>query len=223
MAEGEGDGGGGNYGYLAAAGISALSTMGGRSHAANWLNRRNQDRQYRYNRALRRTAVKDRMVDLANSGINPILAGKWDADSPGIGVSSSFDPRIGKAAVAGAVGNLTSTAIQGAQTEQNIEESQQRVSNLIVEAGLTTAQTSTEWRRSLLTLRQSMTEYFNQLYRNKEITKLETEIQLLEKELDIMETVAEQYDIEDGFDQTRMTIQKWREAIMGSSPSMRPR
>ena len=106
---------------------------GGFSHAANKMNRRSQDRAFRYNRALRQTAVTDRMADLDRAGINPILAGKYNADSPGVGVGSSFDPSIGRAARVNAISGAMSTAYGGAKLDNEVELIHQEVGKTIAE------------------------------------------------------------------------------------------
>lgn len=63
---------------LITAGAGLLgATGGGFSHAANKMNRRNQDRSYKYTRALRKNEYQDKMYSLRKAGLNPILAGQY--------------------------------------------------------------------------------------------------------------------------------------------------
>ena len=103
-----------------------------------------QDQQ-RYDARMSRTAVRRRMRDLRKAGINPILAGKFDARSPssavlpGSAASSPQPPQMQNA-----IGNAIGTAMdsvdiitrrqiadtQEKQTEANVRKIAQEISNL---------------------------------------------------------------------------------------------
>lgn len=109
---------GGAAAITSAAGLVGGSMGGGYSAGANKLNRKTMYRQYRLNRDMRATATQDRMKDLAKAGLNPILAGKYDAASPGVSALSPFNKAASVGPMAQAAAGIASSAIQAAKTTQ---------------------------------------------------------------------------------------------------------
>lgn len=105
----------------AGAGLLGGSIGGGYSAGANKLNRKTMARQFKYNRAMRSTAVQDRMADLKAAGINPILAGRYDADTPASTALQSHNPAVGAAAMTSAMGNVASSAFNAMKTVKDTE------------------------------------------------------------------------------------------------------
>ncbi len=91
--------------WLAGAALagSAISGLGQRT--ANETNIGLAREQMRFQERMSNTAVTRRMADLRNAGVNPILAGKFDATTPAGALTTVGN--VGGAAVAGAQAGLT--------------------------------------------------------------------------------------------------------------------
>ena len=91
------------------------------------------------------TAVRRRMADLKKAGINPILAGKFDATTPG-----GFMSQVGNVGAAGAEGSAKGAAAAAASAQVNLTREQTK--NVMMDSVLkhaTAAKTRAEETKAL--------------------------------------------------------------------------
>ena len=154
------------------------------TNQTNAANAKEARKNRQFQRKMSNTAVRRRMEDLSKAGINPILAGRYDASTPAGAMAHMTSPT-------GTAAQMSSSVSQMMQTSGNLEKIEQEVTNMTEQFGLIRQEAELKGAQTVTERFKAFKEDMLGELANKTITEKHMQAEILFQQFEIIKRQAE--------------------------------